>query len=70
MVHSNTQSNISHVFVFCTLAELLARKDGSEILPCQPWSTRLSKMTQPNLDYFGTYMSFGRESRDIGERNK
>lgn len=27
--------------------------DAVEPVVCQPWSTRLSKMAQPNLDYMG-----------------
>lgn len=27
--------------------------DGVEPVPCQPWTSRLSKMAQPNLDYTG-----------------
>lgn len=35
-------------------AEHLITTDAPEQIICQPWSTRLSKMTQPNLDYNGT----------------
>lgn len=27
--------------------------DGVEPVMCQPWSNRLSKMAQPNLDFMG-----------------
>ncbi|XP_044733350.1 SCY1-like protein 2 [Chrysoperla carnea] len=30
--------------------------DGVEPVPCQPWSSRISKMAQPNLDYIAPEM--------------
>lgn len=30
--------------------------DGVEPVACQPWTSRLSKMAQPNLDYTGTVL--------------
>lgn len=35
------------------LAERVNDVDGVEPVPCQPWTSRLSKMAQPNLDYTG-----------------
>lgn len=29
--------------------------DLNDAIPCQPWSTRISKMAQPNLDYIGKF---------------
>lgn len=34
-------------------AERVNDVDGVEPVPCQPWTSRLSKMAQPNLDYTG-----------------
>ena len=35
------------------VAERVNDVDGVEPVPCQPWTSRLSKMAQPNLDYTG-----------------
>lgn len=35
--------------------ERVNETDPVEPVPCHPWSSRASKMTQPNLDYMGTY---------------
>ncbi|XP_037085326.1 SCY1-like protein 2 isoform X2 [Pollicipes pollicipes] len=32
-------------------AEKMGEHDGVESVPCQPWSSRLPKMTQPDLDF-------------------
>lgn len=45
---------------FCVLflwkfPERVNETDPVEPVPCQPWSSRASKMTQPNLDYMGMY---------------
>lgn len=29
--------------------------DVNELVPCPPWSNRVSKMAQPNLDFMGKY---------------
>ena len=33
--------------------ERVNETDAVEPVPCQPWSSRGSKMTQPNLDFMG-----------------
>lgn len=33
--------------------ERVNETDPVEPVPCQPWSSRASKMTQPNLDFIG-----------------
>lgn len=35
------------------LTERLNDTDGLEPVPCQPWTSRLPKMAQPDLDYIG-----------------
>lgn len=32
--------------------------DGLEPVPCQPWTSRLPKMAQPDLDYIGKYNKY------------
>lgn len=32
--------------------------DAVEPIVCQPWSSRYSKLTQPNLDYMGEFTQF------------
>lgn len=34
-------------------AERVNETDAVEPVICQPWSSRASKMTQPNLDFMG-----------------
>lgn len=34
-------------------AEKVNETDAVEPVICQPWSSRASKMTQPNLDFMG-----------------
>lgn len=41
------------LFFFLSYLERVADPDPVEPVPCQPWSSRASKMTQPNLDYMG-----------------
>lgn len=42
---------------FCIeFPERVNETDPVEPVPCQPWSSRASKMTQPNLDYMGMYI--------------
>lgn len=41
-----------------SISERVNDVDGVEPIPCQPWTSRSSKMMQPNLDYMGNYENF------------
>lgn len=36
-----------------SVAERVNEIDGLESVACQPWTSRLPKMAQPDLDYIG-----------------
>ncbi|KAK9876823.1 hypothetical protein WA026_015061 [Henosepilachna vigintioctopunctata] len=42
---------ISNVITCKRYMKRINDADGVEPVPCQPWTSRLSKMAQPNLDY-------------------
>lgn len=52
--HSSLPSRIAPQLQYRTL-ERCHETDAVEPVVCQPWSTRLSKMAQPNLDYMGKW---------------
>lgn len=47
-----------HLFSLQTFIERVNETDPVEPVPCQPWSSRASKMTQPNLDYMGMLLCY------------
>ena len=55
---------ISFTFIFLFfffVSERLNDADGLEPVPCQPWTSRLPKMAQPDLDYIGKLLWEGEE---------
>lgn len=49
--------SFTHSLVVIEFPERVHETDPVEPVPCQPWSSRASKMTQPNLDYMGMYIN-------------
>lgn len=49
---------IFFVVVQIEFIERVNETDPVESVPCQPWSSRASKMTQPNLDYMGMWLLY------------
>lgn len=41
------------VRIFLFLTERMNETDVNELVPCPPWSNKVSKMAQPNLDFMG-----------------
>jgi len=37
-------------------SERMNEVDGLEPIPCQPWTSRLPKMAQPDLDFTGMHI--------------
>lgn len=46
--------NLNAIVIIITI-EKCHETDAVEPIMCPPWSTRISKMAQPNLDYTGKY---------------
>ncbi|CAG9821532.1 unnamed protein product [Phaedon cochleariae] len=44
-------ASLANILAFQEGSERINDVDGVEPIPCQPWTSRLSKMAQPNLDY-------------------
>lgn len=54
MISTNLNKYLKEMLTYILfVSERVNDVDGVEPVPCQPWTSRLSKMAQPNLDYTG-----------------
>uniref|UniRef100_A0A1A9URR7 Protein kinase domain-containing protein n=1 Tax=Glossina austeni TaxID=7395 RepID=A0A1A9URR7_GLOAU len=51
VLHSKESKTYENVVLPPTTSERMNETDLNDSIPCQPWSNRLSKMAQPNLNF-------------------